>query len=449
MGTLQKLIELVRTDPPNLGQAIATLLNSNQHNLGQISEVLHSLLMAGEYKVAHVLAGMLYSQGYQTHAISLSQILAATVLEEVELQRDWVECAQSNYACIWPDQRKQLMKSIIRPLAQRMQAGELAEHQKGLEQFLWLLNITHPDFHSAGYEPPVFSALTGHDGLNAKIVDVGASDIGWPPPYQAMLENGATLVGFEPSETAYNKLVANAKPNHTYLKAAVGDGSTKTLNFFRDPGMTSCLLPNKPVLDMFFPYDCDVTASEQIETIRLDDVAKIDDVDLLKMDIQGLELEVLRNATKKLSKTLIIDIEVSFVELYQGQPLFADIDAFLRQQGFQFHRFNYDADPALEGTEIQTVGPGWMASGTGLISYNRGQALWADAIFVRDYTQLEKLSDAQLLAMARVLHDCYQSYDIAQHLLSEYDSRLNTSLTPSYITGSGLYKATPTEFKDI
>ena len=105
MGTLQKLIELVRTDPPNLGQAIATLLNSNQHNLGQISEVLYSLLMAGEYKVAHVLAGMLYSQGYQTHAISLSQILAATVLEEVELQRDWVECAQSNYACIWPDQR--------------------------------------------------------------------------------------------------------------------------------------------------------------------------------------------------------------------------------------------------------------------------------------------------------------------------------------------------------
>jgi FkbM family methyltransferase len=273
----------------------------------------------------------------------------------------------------------------------------------------------------------------------AKIVDVGASDIGWPPPYHSMLEDGANLIGFEPNETAHNKLTANAKPNHTYLRAALGDGSTKTLNFFWDPGMTSCLLPNKPVLDMFFPFDCKVIASEQIDTIKLDDVEAVGDIDLLKMDIQGLELEVLRNAASKLSKTLVIDIEVSFVEMYQGQPLFADIALFLRQQGFQFHRFNYDADPALEGTEIQTVGPGWMASGTGLISHNRGQALWADAIFVRDYTQLKELSDEQLLSMARVLHDCYQSYDIVQHLLSEYDSRLDTSLLPCYVMGSRLH----------
>jgi FkbM family methyltransferase len=439
MSTQQKLIDLVRAEPPNLSQAIAALLNSEQHNLGQINEILYSLLLVGEYKVAYALASMLHSQGLRTHAISLSQILTATVSEDVELQRDWVKSAQSQYACIWPKPRKQLMNSIIRPLVSKIQTDELTDYQGGIGRFLWLLNITHPDFHSVAYEAPLFSVLTGHDGSNAKIVDIGASNIGWPPPYQPMLESGATLIGFEPSETAFKKLVADAEPNHIYLKAAVGDGSPKALNFFWDPGMTSCLLPNEPVLDMFLPYDCKVTASERVDTTRLDDITEIGEVDLLKMDIQGFELEVLNNAVSKLEKTLVIDIEVSFVQMYQGQPLFADIDLFLRQQGFQFHRFNYDADPALEGTEIQTVGPSWMASGTGLISYNRGQVLWADAIYVRDYNQLDKLSNSQLLSMARVLHDCYQSYDLVQHLLTEYDQRLTGSFSENYITGCLLH----------
>ena len=439
MNTLRKLIELGESGRPNLTQEIASLLNSERHSLVQINQILYSLLLAEKYKLASVLANMLHSQGQQSHAVSLSHMLASTALEDNELQYELVKALQSQYASMWPRPRKKLMETVVRPIARKIYAAILIKSSQIAAQFQWLLNVTHPDFHKGTYEPPCFSVLIGHDSLVAKIVDVGASDIGWPPPYHSMLRDGASLIGFEPSETAHNKLTANAKPNHTYLRAALGDGETKTLNFFWDPGMTSCLLPNKPVLNMFFPYDCEVKASEQIDTIRLDDVEEIDDIDLLKMVIQGLELEVLRNATSKLSLTLVIDVEVSFVEMYQGQPLFADIALFLRQQGFQFLRFNYDADPALEGTEIQTVGPGWTASGTGLISYNQGQALWADAIFVRDYTQLEELSDSQLLSMARVLHDCYQSYDIVQHLLSEYDSRLNTSLLPCYVTGSRLH----------
>ena len=90
------------------------------------------------------------------------------------------------------------------------------------------------------------------------------------------------------------------------------------MNFFNDPGMTSCLPPNKIVLDIFFPYNTEVTKSEEIQTKRLDEIDEIDGIDLLKMDIQGFELEVLRNATTKLTSTLVIDIEVSFVELYEG-----------------------------------------------------------------------------------------------------------------------------------
>jgi len=37
---------------------------------------------------------------------------------------------------------------------------------------------------------------------------------------------------------------------------------------------------------------------------------------------------------------VLIQTEVEFVELYKGQPMFADVDIFLRASGFQFHTLN-------------------------------------------------------------------------------------------------------------
>ena len=438
MSTLNELIHLARYDSQKIIQAIDQQVDDQRHSAELINNLLYALLASGEWECARSLADLLSLKGYDAHGILLAPILAATVLADIEVQSEWVEAVKSMYSFTWPEPRKRLIKSL-KPLVAKIQKDELAGYPVRATRLQWLINIMYPDFHYGDYQAPTFSALTGRYGLKTRIVDIGAADIGWPPPYQVMLQDGATLIGFEPSEEAYRRLVASAKPNQSYLKVAVGDGTSKTLNFFRDPGMTSCLLPNEAVLKMFFPYDCRVTESEEIDTQRLDDVAEIGDVDLLKMDVQGLELEVLRNATSKLKRTLVIDIEVSFVRLYQGQPLFSDIDQFLQQYGFQLHRFNYDADPKLEGTGIQTVGPGWTASGTGLVSHNRGQVLWADAVYVRDLSRLEELSDKQLLSMARVLHDGYQSYALVQHLLTQYDERLKGSLTGKYVTGRLLH----------
>ena len=85
------------------------------------------------------------------------------------------------------------------------------------------------------------------------------------------------------------------------------------------------------------------------------------------------------------------------------------------------------------------MGPGWTAPGTGLVSHNRGQVLWSDAVYVRDLSRLEELSDKQLLSMARVLHDGYQFYALVQHLLTQYNERLKDSLTGKYVTGRLLH----------
>ena len=41
------------------------------------------------------------------------------------------------------------------------------------------------------------------------------------------------------------------------------------------------------------------------------------------------------------------------------------------------------------------------------------QVVWADAVFVRDFTDFANYSDDQLLATAGILHDCYRSIDLA------------------------------------
>ena len=59
--------------------------------------------------------------------------------------------------------------------------------------------------------------------------------------------------------------------------------------------------------------------------------------DLLKLDVQGYELEVLRGAEACLRTARAVLCEVSFREYYAGQPLFADVLAFLQSRGFRLH----------------------------------------------------------------------------------------------------------------
>jgi len=250
---------------------------------------------------------------------------------------------------------------------------------------------------------------------NIKIVDIGANPIDGPTPYASLLAGGGTqVVGFEPNLDALAKLNAQKGPHETYLPHAVGDGARHTLRHCRLPGMTSLLEPNREVLALFagFLEWGEVVRRDELQTVRLDDVPETADLDLLKIDIQGAELMVFQNAIERLKNAVVIHTEVEFLPMYIGQPLFAEVDAFLRTQGFMLHKFaplvTRDLSPILLGNDPYT---------------GHSQVLWADAIFVRDLTRLDALADDQLLRMAVILYDCYRSHDLVLHLLREHDKR--------------------------
>jgi FkbM family methyltransferase len=82
------------------------------------------------------------------------------------------------------------------------------------------------------------------------------------------------------------------------------------------------------------------TAEQSVPVFPLDVLVareKLAPPDLIKLDVQGYELEVLRGAEASLRSARAVLCEVSFREFYAGQPLFADVLAFLRERGFALH----------------------------------------------------------------------------------------------------------------
>lgn len=57
---------------------------------------------------------------------------------------------------------------------------------------------------------------------------------------------------------------------------------------------------------------------------------------LIKLDTQGSELEILSSLDDEdWQDVLLVVSEVEFEELYEGQPLFHDVDSFMREKGFR------------------------------------------------------------------------------------------------------------------
>ena len=173
------------------------------------------------------------------------------------------------------------------------------------------------------------------------ILDVGAA-LNEHPPYQPLVDAGrARIIGFEPDAQECETLRREFGEPHRFFPHFVGDGRPAVYHETNWVLTGSLYEPNSPLLGKFQNLAELTTpvAEHEVSTTRLDDVAEIGDVDLIKIDVQGSEGVVLQHAARALSRALVIQTEVEFVELYRGQPMFADVDQLLRRSGFQFHTF--------------------------------------------------------------------------------------------------------------
>lgn len=258
------------------------------------------------------------------------------------------------------------------------------------------------------------------------IVDIGAMSLGDDTePYAPLLRlDKAKVIGFEPDEAECEKLRRRHSKNHEFYPYFIGDGGTATY-YQTNFAMTGSLYPPNTKLLKLFQNLHELTVLQKtrpVETRRLDDIEEIGDTDYIKIDVQGSEVDVFRGAPRTLAKTTLIQTEVEFVELYEGQPLFTDVDRILRGAGFQFHTFL--------GFGQRCFKPLLMNNDP-----NRGirQYLWSDALYVRDFLNFASVPEDKLLKLALMLHDLFQSLDLCLYILTEVDRRSGTGHAQRYL----------------
>ncbi len=247
------------------------------------------------------------------------------------------------------------------------------------------------------------------------VVDIGASPTDGPPPYAPLLEAGLCRVtGFDPDPVAIAKLNGTRGENETYLPHAIGDGHAHFLYVCDySCGWTSLYEPRAAALECFpyFRQPARVIRREPIQTRRLDDL-DLGSVDFIKMDMQASELTALNNGHATLRSVAAIQLEMQFINLYEGQPSFGEVDQELRWFGFIPHTFftikKFPIAPLRFGDDPTRP-------------FN--QLLEADLVYVRDFTSPDDIDTDQLKHLALISHACYGSADLAGRCIAVLEQR--------------------------
>jgi FkbM family methyltransferase len=163
------------------------------------------------------------------------------------------------------------------------------------------------------------------------------------------------LIGFEPDEEECARLRRLYEGRNVRLvPLALGRASgTAELHVASDPGSSSLLRPDPDVISQRPEVArIESVATRTVEMTTLDEWMGdegVPGIDALKLDVQGSELAILEGATHALGSVRLLEVEVEFNEMYEGQPLFGEIDRVLRNRGFVLWRLSHLVHYGVEG----------------------------------------------------------------------------------------------------
>ena len=269
------------------------------------------------------------------------------------------------------------------------------------------------------------SAILGSRlGRRLTLVDVGAR-WGASDRWDELDEIGQ-FVCFEPDREECDRLNAAGRPNTRYYPYALAerDGDLE-ITLTREPACSSVYPPlpglyeSYPALEVITPL-----ATRTVPCRRLDSLAPeigLERLDVLKVDTQGSELNILRGAIPLLTGCSFVDIEVEFNELYGGQNLFHEVDAFLRDQDFVLWRltelvhYRPEMIPGASSHLRIAHAPG---EDLDLVTGN-GQLFWGQAHYVRrEFPPSSRtLLPAETAVPAALICGLYDYWDLALEIV--------------------------------
>lgn len=203
--------------------------------------------------------------------------------------------------------------------------------------------------------------------------DVGAR-WGLQEPWNSFREF-IQLLCFEPDQEEYTSLMRKkASDDRIYPYALSDEPRELCLNLTKSRGCSSLFLPNRNFLNRFpKPERFEIEKTARIEATSMDVLHEkriIADLDFIKIDVQGAELDILKGGASLLGNTILgAEIEVEFHPLYQGQPLFPDVDSYVKKS---------------LGLQLQDIRKTYWKYPVGInIGSAKGQLIFGDALYFR------------------------------------------------------------------
>lgn len=159
-----------------------------------------------------------------------------------------------------------------------------------------------------------------------RMVDIGASAINKPKMAKAF--SGMDVIAFDPDPRAsgdFDKLDFKLV-FHPF--GIAGTNGPRTL-YLTNKSHCSSLLKPLPSEDSRYHIQNEVS----VECRTLDSFQIV--ADIIKIDVQGVELEILEHSIETLKYTYAVELEVWFARKYEDQSRLEDIYDFMTQQGFR------------------------------------------------------------------------------------------------------------------
>ncbi|MEA5503148.1 FkbM family methyltransferase [Halotia wernerae UHCC 0503] len=192
------------------------------------------------------------------------------------------------------------------------------------------------------------------------LVDVGANNGNFVAAVLKLVKP-LEVIAIEPLPECQDSLrrILLGVQNAQLIPAVAGSKpGTVEINCTKDSKMSSVLQPLDTIETSYETGALTVSSKCCVPVVLLDDVVSTSStVGLLKIDVQGYEMEVLRGAVRTLSQTLAVQIEINYAPHYVGAVTFEEIHDFLHAAGFRLY-------------------------GVSAPYFGNHQPLWADALYL-------------------------------------------------------------------
>lgn len=168
---------------------------------------------------------------------------------------------------------------------------------------------------------------------NPVVVDGGANNGGTVTTFKQYFP-GSTILAFEPLDLGLEENTKEFDGVHIEYLALGEKNKQIEFNVTYYPDTSSIFLPNN-LKDLEY---LKVQDKKKVSMVSLDKWSRekhFQNIDIIKLDLQGYELNALKGAKELLSGSVkLVYVECSFREVYLNQPLFCDVYQYMKNCGF-------------------------------------------------------------------------------------------------------------------